>query len=128
MKKPQRKTRFFHYSTFIEDIYGSVFNKNLVKSGCFQQPRIGSGCTEVLYTDRHPYTVIDVRLTPVAMCTIQADKVIVNNDGTVKLKRDPNGIIVKLSRRGDGTWREVRREIGCVYYIGERHYYIDPDN
>ena len=127
MKKPQRKTEFVHYSTFIEEYYGSSYNKGLVKSGCFVIPRIGSGATEILWTDRHPYTIIDVRLTPIPMCTIQADKVIVNKDGTFKMKRDPDGIKVKLSRRADGTWREVKRTRGCIYYIGERHYYLDPE-
>lgn len=91
-------------------------------------PEVGMGATEVCWSDRHPYTVIEVSKSR-KRCKVQADKAIrkdkngMSDAQEYEYERDPEGAIRELSIRGDGKWKEV----GCtqVFLIGVREKYYD---
>lgn len=111
--------------------YGSARNIGLVKEcGPYTADRF-SGVTEVLYTDLIPYTVIKkfpVNLkTGFAKLIIQSDKVVMKA-GLPTMVRDTKGEVVSIIRHPDGTWRaENCGEIGQVFHVGRRFFYLDPE-
>jgi len=82
-------------------------------------PEVGMGATELMYTDRHPYTIIEVS----------------ENKKTIKVQRDfpnllPNkdGEIIEVTLRKSGAWIAKGQAIkgGRKFDIGYRKEYIDP--
>lgn len=98
-------------------------------------PEVGMGATEVMWTDRHAYTVVAV-LSP--------RKVVVQRDTATRTDRDPrtglpyygdsqsydfapdpDGRTVAVSLRKDGRWRQVGGSGGSVFVIGHRSEHFD---
>lgn len=94
------------------------------------EPEIGMGVTYLGWTDRHPYTVIKV-ISPTRI-VIQADSYKrVDKNGQSESQQylftpNPKGEVITLSKRKDGRWREVGKDLrSSIYQIGERSKYHD---
>jgi hypothetical protein len=92
------------------------------------QPEVGMGATELLWTDRNPYTVVEVinektlRLRP---CRVTR----YDEGGYAKeFEELPTADTILVTLRKNGRW--VRRgeslKNGTAYRIGERLGYRDP--
>ena len=102
--------------------HGSLQNKFYAEGKGADSPEVGMGATKILYTDRTPYTVIEV--TSPTEVKIQADAVERNEwpDGNAKsITPAPSGFIETLYLR-NGKWVD---SAGCTYALGLRSYYYD---
>jgi hypothetical protein len=116
---------------WVDSYYGSARNIALAKEcGPLKADRF-TGVTEVLYTDLIPYTI--VKTFPINLKTgytkliIQSDKVVMKS-GVATMVRDTKGVSLTIERHSDGTWRaEGCGPIGQLFYVGRRHYFLDPD-
>lgn len=97
-----------------------------------ERPEIGDGATRYLWTDRHAYTVIDVKVTPKrCVVTVQrdhAERVDANGMSEVQeytYTPDPEGQIKRLTFRR-GAWRPIgASDDGSSYVFGHREEYYD---
>jgi len=93
------------------------------------EPVVGMGATKYLYTDRHPYTIVEV---------ISPKKIVVQADSTKAdpdkpggpgyqnwvITPNPDGYKETLTLRKDGKWRRVGESLqSSGYLIGGRDYY-----
>lgn len=91
-------------------------------------PEIGMGVTELCWSDRYPYTIIDITKSGKTI-TIQRDKAIrIDNNGMSEdqeyvYERDPNGIIYKARKNKYGRWQTIGDKTRLK--IGEREKYYD---
>lgn len=92
-------------------------------------PEVGMGCTEILWSDRHAFTVIEVtksRDGVIRRCKVQADKAIrTDNNGmsdcqSYRFERDPNGGILELKLTKKG-WNHK----GTKFSMGTRDEHYD---
>ena len=105
---------------------------NMFKSNNASQiPAVGMGCTHLMWSDRHAYTVISVSKSG-RVCQIRSDKEIRTDVGgmtecqTYSFEPDPDGSVKSISLRKDGRWREVGHGSGgSVFVIGHRESYHD---
>ena len=90
-------------------------------------PTVGMGATEVCWTDRRPYTVVEVK---------SERRVVVKQDNwtrtdtngmsdaqTYAFEPNPDASPVMLSLRKDGKWKMVGN--GQVFLLGTRQMYRD---
>jgi hypothetical protein len=108
--------------------HGSLTNHLLDRSRT-GPPVIGAGATEVLWTDRNPFTVIEV--ADETHCTVQEDEAVrVSGSHRYDNKWDitPNttGQIRRLSKRKDGRWKPVGLS-DPSFLLGTRQKYYDPE-
>lgn len=94
-------------------------------------PEVGMGVTRLGWTDRHPYTVVEVR-TPKKI-VVRADKAVrtdkngLSESQTWEITPDPEGEEVTLTLRIDGKWRAVGEgKGGTGWMLGARMRYCDP--
>lgn len=94
------------------------------------KPEVGMGVTELCYSDRHAYTVIEVVNT--RKIVVQRDKAIrTDSNGmsdmqSYEFERRPDGYRSILTLRKDGHWRRLGSgRYGNVYMIGGRDEYYD---
>lgn len=93
-------------------------------------PVVGMGATQILYTDRNPYTVVEVlgpkKLVLQADTYRRTDKNGMCDSGQAYLyASDPNGKKVTVSLRKDGKWRKVGEDRTNGFVIGWREKYHD---
>jgi len=85
---------------------------------------VGMGVTKLCWTDRLPFTVVEVVSS--TRIVVQQDKVH-RSDGTDNYEPDPTAERVTLTLRKDGKWHgrgmDMRSE---PYAVGFREYYYDP--
>ena len=92
------------------------------------QPEIGMGATLLGYTDRFPYTVIEVSKNG-KRCKVQEDSAVRLDDNGVSESQhydyipNPEGEIIAISRRKNGAWIEVGG--GARFHVGSRRKYHD---
>jgi len=103
---------------------------NFMLSGYQNQPVVGMGATELCWTDRHPYTVIEVKSANVIV--VQADDCVrIDNNGMsedqrYEFKANLNGRKAVLRRAKNGRWySKGGMHNGTCYSIGERDSYHD---
>ena len=101
---------------------GSLINRMAERSKS-PEPEIGMGATELLYSDRHAYTIIaKTRCT----ITVQQDKAIrtdkngMSDCQTYDFERDPEGT-VKIVRKTKRGWKSH----GTRFAIGYRDEHYD---
>lgn len=88
-------------------------------------PEVGMGATQLCYTDRHAYTVIEVSKSG-KTCKVQADKAIrTDNNGMSEMQsytfeRNPEGAIVTLRKTKKGWTHKGQR-----FALGYRSEYHD---
>ena len=87
--------------------------------------QVGMGGTLNYWTDNKPVTIIAVSKSG-RVVTVQKDRVVHSADGeSQEFQLDPEGSILKFSRRKNGRWIEVGQSGGLSLSIGRRHYYYD---
>ena len=112
--------------------YGSVQNR-IYERVVSPEPVVGMGCTECLWSDRHPYEVIDVK--DARHCTVRELKAKVISghvyDGSAEYEyeSDPNGIVKTRFKTKNGRWveRVGRSWAGSNgWRMGYAEEYYDP--
>lgn len=110
--------------------YGSVTNR-VEENYNAQQPTVGMGVTEYGWSDRYPYTIIEV--VNARTLRIQEDKAVLPKGDSVFGNQDwiitpnPNGHIITITKRKNGKWKELGRSQGSnTFGIGRRTKYHDP--
>lgn len=108
----------------------TTFNDIITSAFKSDEPKIGRGVTEMCYTDRHAYTIIECR--DARHCVVQRDHATRTDDRGMsdaqeyRYEPNPDGRIVELSLRKDGHWRQVGERKGSnVFMIGRREEYYD---
>lgn len=126
-------------------IYGSI-NNRLQEQCKGKTPVVGMGVTELLYTDRHPYEVIEV-INDKKIRVRELDYKRTDGGGFSECQEyeyfsKPNGNEKVLVFR-NGRWRDLQRDLvrledgtlGSVltrklgssgWYVGEAERYFDP--
>ncbi len=108
--------------------FGSLQNAigNQTKS---LQPEIGMGVTELMYSDRHPYTVTAIlSLNRIQVKPDQATRTDKNGccesqEYTYETDHDSPAITLFLNKFG--RWKRVGDAQGSTYLIGRREEYYD---
>jgi hypothetical protein len=94
-------------------------------------PEIGMGVTQLCWSDRHAFTVIDI-LSPKEI-RVQKDRAIrVDNTGMSdsqkwEFQRNPEGSIYHLTLRKNGSWAQkgLSRKNSDGWAIGRREEFFD---
>lgn len=108
---------------------GSFFN-NLAANSRYPDPEVGMGVTKLNWTDRHPFTIVEV---------ISAKRIVVHEDNAertdnlgmsesqrYKFTPNPDAPRVILTKRKNGRWVEVGDSMnGIPYAVGYRQKYHD---
>ena len=110
--------------------YGSLQNR-IEERAKMQGPKIGMGVTEMCYSDRHPYEIIEIK--DARHITVRAlDSKRIDNNGFSESQEyeytsNPNNQCVSLFKTKKGDWREkIGRTLGCEkYVIGYAEEYYD---
>lgn len=108
--------------------YGSMQNAiyNQSKS---KQPEIGMGVTELLYSDRHPYTIIkiisDNKIIITADIVVRTDNNGCNEQQTYTYTKDKNATEITLFLNKYGHWKRQGASKGATYLVGIREEYYD---
>ncbi len=115
-------------------MHGNIMNR--IREGGFEgyDPKVGDGATYLMWSDRMPYTIIEVRRNKagkVFQVTVQEDKATrTDKNGqsdcgqTYLFQPNPNGEIRRLSRRKCGRWI-IRGGKHGAFLLGERSKYHD---
>jgi hypothetical protein len=108
--------------------YGSMVNAigNQTRS---KQPEVGMGVTELMYSDRHPYTVTKI-LSPRKIIVQADDCKRIDNNGFSESQEyeytpNPEAPLVTLRLNKYGRWKRAGDPEGSTYLIGEREEYYD---
>ena len=92
-------------------------------------PEIGMGVTEVMYSDRHPYTITAIlsakRIQVKADIATRIDKLGMSDCQTYKYEADNNAPAITLFLNKFGRWKRLGDAQGSTYLIGEREEYYD---
>lgn len=110
-------------------LYGSVTNRFEERQN-FPMPVVGMGATELMWSDRHAYTI--VRVFSPTKIWVQQDKAIVVkgsiHDGSAVyvFEEDPSRPEKLVTFRKDGKWHEGGTIKGTPFAIGYRDEYYDP--
>lgn len=108
--------------------FGSLQNQ-LLGNAVSKKPEVGMGATEIMYSDRHAYTIAEVLR---ADCILVQQDIAVRTDGLGitenqkwEFEPDPEALSVTLTRRKDGTW-QIKGSRDCsVFVLGVRLEYYD---
>lgn len=110
-------------------MHGSLQNQ-LLSNAKSKSPEVGDGATEVMYTDRFPYTVIAVKdpkhITVQEDEAIRIDKRGMTDAQSYEYHPNPEGRTCELSLRKNGKWIEVgQRANATPFVVGTRQRYHD---
>lgn len=92
-------------------------------------PEIGMGVTEIMFSDRHPYTVVRI-LTPKRI-VVKADKAIrIDGRGCSETQEYayiecPDEAEVVLFLNKHGKWKRLGDAQGSTFLVGRREEYYD---
>jgi len=92
------------------------------------EPEIGEGATVSVGSDSYPYTIIDISDSGKTI-TLREDRVErTDRNGMSEIQeynyfRDPNGKVVKATKRKNGSWKTTKDN--CLVSIGIRRRYYD---
>ena len=112
------------------EMYGSLTNR-IEENYNAIQPTVGMGVTEYGWSDRYPYTIIEV--VNERTLRIQEDQAKLPKGDSIFGRQDwiitpnPNGHIITITKRKNGKWKELGRSQGSnTFGIGRRTKYHDP--
>lgn len=112
--------------------YGSLQNR-LQEAAIQPKPEVGMGVTEMCYTDRHPYEVIEViddrHIIVRALSWKRIDNNGLSECQEYEYFSNPEASPIKLFLTKKGTWREryPSGHLGCNgFAIGFAERYYDP--
>lgn len=111
-------------------LFGSLQNR-LAERSAPPEPVVGMGCTELCYTDRHAYEIIEVKDARHCKARALDSKM---KPGTDWLDQDydyfsnPNGTVVNLFKTLKGFWVEKYSDgsYGSRFALGYANEYRDP--
>jgi hypothetical protein len=87
------------------------------------------GVTEIMYSDRHPYTVVHIistkRIVVKADKAIRIDKLGASDYQEYQYEPDPVGEVITLFLNKFGKWKRSGDAQGSTFLIGEREEYYD---
>lgn len=102
---------------------------NWMMAGRGQQvPKVGDGCTILMYKDRHAATIIDVNKTGKTII-VQRDKATrtdsngMSESQTYKFTPNPDAGTLTFRRTHDNRWKELKGSLWLK--IGERDEFYD---
>lgn len=110
--------------------YGSLQNR-LAERSRQPEPEVGMGATEMFYTDREPYEIIEVKdsrhITVRSMSCKRIDNNGMSECQDYEYAPDPNGRIATLFKTKQGRWVErVGKSYSCNgWAIGYAEKYYD---
>ncbi len=108
--------------------YGSLFNAlgNQTRS---QPPEVGMGVTELMYSDRLPYTVTAIlspkRIQVKPDIATRTDKRGCTEEQDYSYQTDNNAPAITLFLNKFGRWKRLGDAEGSTYLIGKREEYYD---
>ncbi len=108
--------------------YGSLQNaiQNQTRS---LTPEVGMGVTELMYSDRHPYTVTriltDKRIMVRADIATRIDKNGYCEDQEYRYEDNPQAPEITLFLNKFGRWKRLCDAQGSTYLVGRREEYYD---
>jgi hypothetical protein len=109
---------------------GSVVNYVLSKGKAGKPIEVGMGATELMWSDRHAYTVVKVESQTKVWVQKDHAKVVIGQkyNGSAKYEYTPNlkAPIIMLTLRKDGQWHQGTSLKGQVFAVGYREEYYDP--
>lgn len=114
-------------------LFGSLTNR-IMESSKSPTPEVGMGATEILWSDRHAYTVVRV-VSPKLIELVRDEYEITNGDEVRAGKASPAysyrpgnpAHVVRASLRKNGAWVRVGDSLdGVNYLLGHREEYRDP--
>ena len=107
--------------------YGSLQNR-LLEMTKSQEPVIGMGATEIYYSDRKAFEVIEVKdERHVTVRRLKTNLVGSYYGQDYTYESDPNGITKNLYLTKSGKWKErIGRQYGNVFFVGHAEEYEDP--
>jgi hypothetical protein len=104
---------------------------NIMDNSKQPQPEVGMGATELCYTDRHAYTIVEV-CNPKTIVVQQDKSIRTDNNGmsdsqSYRYEADPQGNKHALTLRKNGRWvkRGESMRDGRTFVIGLRSEYYD---
>lgn len=109
---------------------GSLTNVLMSNTKNTETPHVGQGVTGIGWTDRTPYTVVQVfssrRIVIQEDNATRADKNGMSEVQNYEFTPNPNGTKIVITLRSNGTWHES----GCsskseAYLLGQRGKYHD---
>ena len=102
---------------------------NMMMSGSNKTPTVGMGATELMWTDRHAYTVVKVCTPRKVMVrrdtATRTDKNGWSEDQTYTFEPGKEGYDEAVTLRKDGKWRGSNG--GSLFTLGRRDEYSDPN-
>lgn len=111
--------------------FGNVFNR-MVENQVMPKPEIGMGVTEMYWSDREPYEVVDIKderhITVRELDAKRTDDHGMSEDQRYEFSSNPEGRILNLFKTKNGEWRERigRNGLGCnKFVIGYADKYYD---
>ena len=112
--------------------YGSVQNRLAENMSGQPKPEVGMGCTECMWSDRHPYEIIEViddrHIVVRSMNARRTDGNGMSDCQSYEFTSNPDGIIKRLFLTKEGRWRERvgKNGLGCDgWFIGFADKYHD---
>jgi hypothetical protein len=108
--------------------YGSLVNaiRNQTRS---LKPEVGMGVTELMYSDRHPYTVVEILSDKRIVVQVDDSKRIDRNGFSEEQKyeytRRPDSERIELFLNKWGRWKRRGDSQGSTFLIGKREEYYD---
>lgn len=110
---------------------GSLVNL-LMGNGRDPEPQVGMGVTELCWTDRHPYEIIEVKddrhITVRKLDYKRIDTNGMSDCQDYEYYSNPDNYTLRLFKTKDGTWRERigKNGLGCNHFaIGYAEEYYD---
>lgn len=111
-------------------MYGSL-NNMLAGSDPEIVPKVGMGATMIGWTDRHAYTVVEVKSARHVVVQRDAVKRVdmngISESQRYEFSADPEGEMYEVTRRKNGRWviKGESMKNGTKFVIGHREEYFD---
>jgi len=107
---------------------GSLVN-HLMSGSKGQEPTVGMGVTELMWSDRHAYTIIEVidsKTLKVQQDTAtRTDSNGMSDSQDYRFEPNPQGHTVIITLRKSGRWMRKGEQKGSGWTIGSRSEYHD---
>ena len=111
--------------------YGSLNNLMLTGTKGQPTPEVGMGATELCWTDRHAYTIVEVinhrRIVVQRDVAVRVDSKGMSDSQDYRFEQNPNAKKVTYTLRKNGRWIKEGESLknGTQIRIGERDEYYD---
>lgn len=110
---------------------GSFINHAMSMAGQPEQPEVGMGATELMWTDRHAYTVTRVvsprRVEVRQDLAIRVDENGMSDAQQYRYEPDPEAPVEVITKRKNGRWVRMGQPTshGPVFILGTRDEHHD---